>query len=95
MPVDVEAEVLSNTRLSADYNVLALAAPEVASRAEPGQFVMLKPGPCDAVLLRRPYSVFERLRDGAGRAIGITDSFLGASFGFSFASRSFMETFME
>ena len=55
MPVDVDAEVLSNTRLSADYNVLAIAAPEVASRAEPGQFVMLKPGPCDAVLLRRPY----------------------------------------
>jgi len=72
MPVDVDAEVLSNTRLSADYNVLAIAAPEVASRAEPGQFVMLKPGPCDAVLLRRPYSVFERLRDGAGRPIGIT-----------------------
>ena len=32
MPVDVEARVISNTRLSPDYNVIALAAPEIARR---------------------------------------------------------------
>ena len=32
MPVDVEARVISNTRLSSDYNVIALAAPEIAAR---------------------------------------------------------------
>ena len=32
-----------NTRLSDDYSVLALAAPEIAGLARPGQFVMVKP----------------------------------------------------
>ena len=40
MPVDVEARVISNTRLSPDYNVIALAAPEIAGTTAPGQFVM-------------------------------------------------------
>jgi dihydroorotate dehydrogenase electron transfer subunit len=72
MPIDVDAPVISNTRLSGDYSVLALAAPEVASLAEPGQFVMIKP--CTGVdpLLRRPFSIFEILRDANGMPIGIT-----------------------
>ena len=66
MPLDVAAEVLSNTRLSSDYNVLVLAAPEIAAAAAPGQFVMLKTGDRLEPLLRRPFSVFEILkRDGA------------------------------
>ena len=63
MPVDIEARVISNTRLSPDYNVLALAAPEIADAAAPGQFVMVKPGRGIDPLLRRPFSVFEVLRD--------------------------------
>ena len=39
VPLDVVAEVISNVRLSSDYNVLGLAAPEIARRALPGQFV--------------------------------------------------------
>ena len=42
MPIDVDAVVISNTRLSDDYSVVALAAPEIASLAQPGQFVMIK-----------------------------------------------------
>ena len=42
MPVDVAAEVLANRALSADYSVLALAAPSIAATAAPGQFVMVK-----------------------------------------------------
>jgi dihydroorotate dehydrogenase electron transfer subunit len=71
MPVDVEARVISNTRLSSDYNVIALAAPEIGEATAPGQFVMVKPGRGGDPLLRRPFSVFEVLRD-KGRVTGIT-----------------------
>ena len=42
MPIDVAADVTANRPLSADYNVLALAAPAIAAAAAPGQFVMVK-----------------------------------------------------
>src|SRR5678815_4518023 len=63
---DVEARVISNTRLSADYNVIALAAPEIAETTQPGQFVMVKSGRGGDPLLRRPFSVFEVLRSNNG-----------------------------
>src|SRR5262245_21555199 len=70
--VDVMAPVLANARLSDDYNVLAIAAPAIAARVESGQFVMLKANAgCDP-LLRRPFSVFEILRDADGHAIGFS-----------------------
>ena len=72
MPVDVDAIVVSNTHLSSDYNVLALAAPTIASQAQPGQFVMVRPGVGDTPLLRRPFSVFELLRDSARRVTGLS-----------------------
>ena len=72
MPVDVEARVISNTRLSPDYNVIALAAPEIAVATSPGQFVMVKPGRGGSTpLLRRPFSVFEILRSD-GQVVGLT-----------------------
>jgi dihydroorotate dehydrogenase electron transfer subunit len=71
MPVDIEAKVIRNTRLSSDYNVIALAAPEIAATVAPGQFVMVKPGRCNDPLLRRPFSVFEILREN-GRVSGLT-----------------------
>ncbi|HZM59495.1 MAG TPA: dihydroorotate dehydrogenase electron transfer subunit [Vicinamibacterales bacterium] len=71
MPVDVEARVIRNTRLSPDYNIIALAAPEIASLVAPGQFVMVKPGRGSDPLLRRPFSVFEILRSN-GRVEGLT-----------------------
>src|SRR5688572_6552049 len=72
MPVDVDAAVLSNTRLSDDYNVLALAAPAIGDLAQPGQFVMVKPSRGMDPLLRRPFSIFEVLRDRDGRTTGIS-----------------------
>jgi len=71
MPVDAEARVISNTRLSPDYNVIALAAPDIATSAAPGQFVMVKVAGEAAPLLRRPFSVFEVLRTN-GRVEGLT-----------------------
>jgi len=81
MPVDVSAEVIENRRLSDDYNVLALEAPAIAAAAEPGQFVMVKSGGSFDPLLRRPFSVFEILRDGGGapRALSILSKRIGPS----------------
>jgi dihydroorotate dehydrogenase electron transfer subunit len=71
-PVDVEAPVLANARLSRDYSVLSLAAPEVGRRTRPGQFVMVKPVGVTDPLLRRPFSVFEVLRNSAGEVTGVS-----------------------
>jgi dihydroorotate dehydrogenase electron transfer subunit len=72
MAVDVPAAVLSNTRLTSDYNVLALAAPEVAQHAAPGQFVMVKTSRGLDPMLRRPFSIFEILRDANGTPRGVS-----------------------
>ena len=72
MPVDIDATVIENRRLSADYNVLSLAAPDIAAAARPGQFVMIKTSGGMDPLLRRPFSIFELLRDGSGGPSGIS-----------------------
>ena len=71
-PVDTDATVIANARLSQDYSVLSLAAPEVGRRTKPGQFVMVKPAGVTDPLLRRPFSVFEVLRDPAGEITGVS-----------------------
>src|SRR4029450_5172658 len=72
MPVDVTAEVIANRPLSTTYNVVTLAAPAIAEASAPGQFVMVKPGATFDPLLRRPFSVFELIRDSQGTATAIT-----------------------
>jgi dihydroorotate dehydrogenase electron transfer subunit len=72
MPVDIAARVIGNTRLSDDYNVVRLAAAEIARTAAPGQFVMVKASAAHDPLLRRPFSIFEILRDADGRPSGIS-----------------------
>jgi dihydroorotate dehydrogenase electron transfer subunit len=63
--------VIANRRLSDDYNVLSLEAPAIAEATRPGQFVMVKPARGLEPLLRRPFSVFEILRE-ASRPVGIS-----------------------
>ena len=77
--MDVDAVVLSNDRLSPDYNVVAIAAPEIAIHSRPGQFVMVKCGLDSEPLLRRPFSIFEVLRndDGAIRALSLLNKTVG------------------
>lgn len=89
MSVDVSAEVIANALLSSDYNVLALRAPEIAAAALPGQFVMVKASTSWDPLLRRPFSVFEVLRDRAGAPIGISllNKRIGASTGLLYAAQ--------
>jgi len=72
MPFEVAAEVVANRALSADYNVLSLAAPAIAATTQPGQFVMVKLRTGHDPLLRRPFSVFEILRSNDGIPTGIT-----------------------
>jgi dihydroorotate dehydrogenase electron transfer subunit len=81
MPVDLVAEVIANTRLSDEYNVIALSAEPIARTAAPGQFVMVKAGASHDPLLRRPFSVFEILRDrsGAPTAISLLNKRIGPS----------------
>lgn len=69
---DHRALVLANRRLATGYNVVCLAAPDLAATVAPGQFVMLKVAPGLDPLLRRPFSVFERLRDPRGEPLGIS-----------------------
>jgi len=71
MVSDVAAEVIANRRLTSDFNVLSLAAPEIARGAAPGQFVMVKTAPGLDPLLRRPFSIFEILRE-SGRVVGLS-----------------------
>jgi dihydroorotate dehydrogenase electron transfer subunit len=89
VPIDVVAEVTANHRLSNDYNVLALAAPAIAAAATPGQFVMVKAGGGFDPLLRRPFSVFEVLRDNTGAPAGISilSKRIGASTSLIFDAR--------
>lgn len=70
--MDIDAPVLANARLSRDYSVLSLAAPEVGRRTQPGQFVMVKPVGVTDPLLRRPFSVFEVLRSASGDVTGVS-----------------------
>jgi dihydroorotate dehydrogenase electron transfer subunit len=89
MPIDVAAEVIANRALTTDYNVLALRAPEIAATVSPGQFVMIKAGRGFDPLLRRPFSVFEVLRDPAGAAAGISllNKRVGVSTGLLYTAR--------
>jgi len=88
--LDVAAEVVSNHRLSADYNVLALAAPAIAASTAPGQFVMVKANSGHDPMLRRPFSVYQILRSGDGTATGLTifNKRIGTATGLLYAARA-------
>ena len=81
MASDLMADVIANTPLSDEYNVIALAAPSIAASTAPGQFVMVKATLSRDPLLRRPFSVFEVLRDplGAPLAISLLNKRIGPS----------------
>jgi dihydroorotate dehydrogenase electron transfer subunit len=79
MAVDIDAVVMANRRLSADYNVVEFDTADIARRARPGQFVMIKTSRGLDPLLRRPFSIFEILRntDGAPTGISIFNKHIG------------------
>jgi len=59
----VEAAVAANRDLGAGYRLLRLVAPEVASHARAGQFLMLGLPGTDDPLLPRPFAFFDVDRD--------------------------------
>ena len=71
-PVDVDARIVANHRLSDAYNIIEIEAPSIARRTRPGQFVMVKRALGCEPLLRRPFSVFEILRDARGAVTGLS-----------------------
>lgn len=89
MAIEVVAEILSNQRLSRDYNVVGFAAPDIARLARPGQFLMVKPSTGGDPLLRRPFSLFEILRgrDGAIQGVSILNKRVGVGTGLLYEAR--------
>ena len=71
-PVDVDARIVANHRLSDAYNILEIEAPAIARQTRPGQFVMVKRALGREPLLRRPFSVFEILRNARGAVTGLS-----------------------
>ena len=72
MPLDVNAVVLENRRLSDALQRARSRRAGDCGRVQPGQFVMLKPSHGTDPLLRRPFSVFEVLRNADGAPSGIS-----------------------
>jgi dihydroorotate dehydrogenase electron transfer subunit len=57
--VEETAQIVSNERETDLYFRLALHAPQIAGRVQPGQFVHVRVLPLRNALLRRPFSVFQ------------------------------------
>jgi len=55
----VEAKIVGRTHCGAGFYLLELEAPDVSSRAAPGQFVMVRVGDDYDPLLRRPLSIHD------------------------------------
>ena len=62
--------VVDNIPIARDTFRLRLGDPAIADTIEPGQFVMIRPGPEGATdpLLGRPLALYDVVRDRAGRA---------------------------
>ena len=56
----VIATVISNSKIASDFYLMWLDSPEIAREAKPGQFVMVRCGEGDELLLRRPLSIHQR-----------------------------------
>lgn len=62
--LQIRAKVVGKEKLSNEVFRLSFEAPEIAARARPGQFVMLKATEYLEPLLRRPFSIHEATSDG-------------------------------
>jgi dihydroorotate dehydrogenase electron transfer subunit len=55
---DEKCKVLEHTDIGSGYRYIVFDAPEIASAAEPGQFVHVRVPALEASALRRPFSIF-------------------------------------
>ena len=68
--IQTRSSIVSNERLTEDYWRITLEASWIASEVKPGQFINVKIGETNDPLLRRPFSVFRRVKLNTG-ALGI------------------------
>ena len=64
--VQLEAELLRNERIAESTYLLRVRAPEIAARAVPGQFVMIRLAGCNAPLIGRAFAIYDILPDDQG-----------------------------
>lgn len=62
--IEQHAELTFNDRVAADTYLMGLKSPDIAARAHPGQFVMIRVGAQADPLLRRPFSICGVRKDG-------------------------------
>lgn len=66
MATNEKCKIVSHVDSAPGYRFLTLSAPQIASAAEPGQFVHVKVPGLDPSALRRPFSIFDA-RPDSGR----------------------------
>ncbi len=71
-PKESKAKVLLHRKIAMDTFRLRLLCPEIASLAEPGQFILLRVNDLGDPFLRRPFS-FSRIFTPAGRKLAYRD----------------------
>lgn len=59
MALQINGNVISNTRIKSLYFLLEIYCPPIAATIKPGQFIMLKISDSNDPLLRRPFSVYK------------------------------------
>jgi dihydroorotate dehydrogenase electron transfer subunit len=64
-------QVLENVKLARDTFRIRLAAPEIARRIVPGQFVMLRSAHTTDPLLGRPFALYDTVLDASAHPVGI------------------------
>ena len=64
--VQCAAEVLENVRVARDTFRLRVAAPEIARRVVPGQFLMLRLAGCNDPLIGRPLALYDTVDGSSG-----------------------------
>jgi dihydroorotate dehydrogenase electron transfer subunit len=64
-------EVIENVPLAKDTWRVRLAAPEMAQRIVPGQFLMMRLAGCDDPLLGRPLALYDTALSASGEPIGL------------------------
>ncbi len=61
--VEKKFKVIENRSLRGDYFLMKICAPEIAEKAEPGHFVMVKVTGSDTPLLKRPLGILKKEGD--------------------------------
>ncbi len=65
------ADILENMPIARSIYRVRIAAPAIAQRIVPGQFVMLRLSGCDDPLLGRAFALYDTVEDSEGHAVAI------------------------